>query len=146
MDSALAKLGRAQDHRDDLVMQIEEWRRRDPWKITADAVIPDDLDELERGIDLIEFKVRVREQVPAAWGLIIGDILTNLRAALDHAVYHHVTTRHQDLLEDFLRNLYFPVFDLKCLRGLLVRLTRRSAPTSTPSTSQRSSLRPATRR
>ena len=52
--------------------------------------------------------VHINEQMPDAWGLIIGDVLTNLRAALDHAVYGHAAARAQ-LTEAQDKKLQYPV-------------------------------------
>lgn len=39
--------------------------------------------------------LRLELRAPAEWSLIIGDILTNLRASLDHAVYGQATSRRK---------------------------------------------------
>ncbi len=43
---------------------------------------------------IVECLARVKEELPTEWGLLVGDILTNLRAALDHALFGHITARH----------------------------------------------------
>lgn len=51
------------------------------------------------------YRVRVHQQPPAHWGLVIGDILHNLRAALDHLAC-------QLVLENggiVTKNTYFPI-------------------------------------
>ena len=42
---------------------------------------------------IIRFRVSVKHEQPDDWGLIVGDILGNLRAALDHAVFGHAAAR-----------------------------------------------------
>ena len=41
----------------------------------------------------VRFRVNIKYEQPDDWGLIVGDILGNLRAALDHAVYRHAVAR-----------------------------------------------------
>lgn len=50
----------------------------------------------------------MKETPPPSWSLIIGDILTNLRAALDHAVYGHAMLR-QTLTEDQEKRINYPI-------------------------------------
>jgi hypothetical protein len=45
---------------------------------------------------------------PGSWALITGDILTNLRAALDHSNYPHLKCR-KPALPDF--QIQFPIVD-----------------------------------
>ena len=55
-----------------------------------------------------EVTVRVTQALPSEWSLIIGDILTNLRAALDHALFSHATSRRR-LTEDEEKRLQYPI-------------------------------------
>jgi len=52
--------------------------------------------------------VHIKEEMPDTWGLIIGDVLTNLRAALDHAVFGHAAAKTQ-LTEAQEKKLQYPV-------------------------------------
>lgn len=52
--------------------------------------------------------VKVAQPIPDEWPLIVGDVLTNLRAALDHALFGHVTARHP-LTPQQERGLQFPI-------------------------------------
>lgn len=66
---------------------------------------------MDRFTEIVEYRVRVREKPPSTdWGLVLGDMLTNLRAALDHALYFHVTTRNALSMGD-LRKIEFPICD-----------------------------------
>ncbi len=89
MESAFAKLSRAKVHRDTLRTDVEAYRARDPhdWVLRQ----TDHLFDPSRAV--LRVVVKVKEQKPDNWGLIVGDILTNLRAALDHAVYEHAAGR-----------------------------------------------------
>ncbi|MFL0288808.1 hypothetical protein ACJH6H_26555 [Mycobacterium sp. SMC-21] len=104
MDSSYAKLARAKTHLGTLDTQIKAFRKRDThsWTFTS----KDHLFQPELGV--ITVKLKVKEQTPAEWGLIVGDILTNLRAALDHAVVGHAAKLHT-LTEAEERKLNFPI-------------------------------------
>jgi hypothetical protein len=85
MDSAVAKLGRAQAHRDQLETEIRAFRAREPfdwpYKLSDHMFDP--------SLAVITYRIHIKEEMPSTWGLVIGDVLTNLRAALDHAVFGH---------------------------------------------------------
>ncbi|WP_128145625.1 hypothetical protein [Nocardia africana] len=57
---------------------------------------------------MAKLRVTVSEPIPTEWPLIIGDLLTNLRAALDHALYGHVTAAHT-LSPTAERSLQYPI-------------------------------------
>ncbi|MHA3019673.1 hypothetical protein ACXPWS_05310 [Mycobacterium sp. BMJ-28] len=104
MDSAFAKLGRAKEHRDRFAKEIKAFDAANPYDWTFHEVEPPPHPNLAE----YEVKARVKSQVPDAWCLIIGDILTNLRAALDHALFSHVESR-QTLTEKQESQLQYPV-------------------------------------
>ncbi|WP_406230578.1 hypothetical protein [Nocardia sp. NBC_01009] len=56
------------------------------------------------------YTVRVREPIPEDWPLMVGDVLTNLRAALDHSVYGHAESRNQ-LTDKQRKALCFPIIE-----------------------------------
>lgn len=90
VDSAYAKFGRAPQHLNELRASVEAFRDRDPHvfyrEITKHLFEPDSL--------VIKIFVRQKAAPPTVtWSLMVGDILTNLRAALDHAVYGHANAR-----------------------------------------------------
>jgi hypothetical protein len=89
MQSAFAKLGRAKVHRDVLDADVEAYRDREPHDFTY-KTSNHLFDESQA---LLTYRLRVKEEPPSDWGLIVGDILTNLRAALDHAVFGHADRR-----------------------------------------------------
>ncbi|MGV0796229.1 hypothetical protein ABQF26_04645 [Mycolicibacterium elephantis] len=89
MQSAFAKLARAKVHLDQLDTDVKAFRAREPHDWTLSAV-----DHLfDPSLAVVKVHVRVKEQTPDTWPLIVGDVLTNLRAALDHAVYGHASSR-----------------------------------------------------
>jgi hypothetical protein len=58
-----------------------------------------------------KFRVHVKEEMPDTWPLIVGDVLTNLRAALDHAVFGHASAR-QTLTRAQERALNYPIITI----------------------------------
>ncbi|MGK8521108.1 hypothetical protein ACRS6B_05895 [Nocardia asteroides] len=83
--SARMKLARAWHHMTELESIISEYQDADNVEVRVD-LFPNA--EHENEIDCEVAAVSVSE-VPDDWALITGDALTNLRAALDHAVYPH---------------------------------------------------------
>jgi hypothetical protein len=88
MTDAFSKLSRAKTHRSELETSIGAFRARSPhqWKYLVDAC-------LDSSLALIRVVADVKEDAPRDWGLIVGDVLTNLRAALDHAVFSKASAR-----------------------------------------------------
>jgi hypothetical protein len=104
MDSAVAKLGRAKVHRDQLTAEAMAYRDRKPIEWSFDQRF----DRPDPNESTLAARVHIKEQVPKAWGLVVGDVLTNLRAALDHAVYGHAAAKNQ-LTEAEEKKLQYPV-------------------------------------
>lgn len=104
MESAFAKLGRAQEHFAALENETEAFRARDTHTFAQEV---SDY-ALDPAIKVVTRRVHINEAPPNSWSLIIGDILTNLRAALDHAVYGHAAAR-QSLTADDERRINFPI-------------------------------------
>jgi hypothetical protein len=103
MDSAYAKLDRAKAHRDQLVRDMKAFDAKDAFDWRFDEV-PAPHPRLARFAVTIQNK----KATPPNWSLIVGDILTNLRAALDHALFGHASRRRK-LTEDEERWLQFPI-------------------------------------
>ena len=104
MQSAFAKLNRGKSHRDGLRTDIEAFRSRNPhdW-VVQQTSYRDGQNRLT-----ISIVVKVNEENPDIWPVMIGDILTNLRAALDHSIFGHAASRtvlkpHQE------RDMHFPI-------------------------------------
>lgn len=74
----LAKLARAQEHLDALDVEIASFMEREPYGISYERN-PDGSDHSFRG--------QVREQPPLSIGILVGDCLQNMRAALDHLAW-----------------------------------------------------------
>jgi hypothetical protein len=75
------KLARAGRHLDALRAKVEAFRAREPIGFRHTTEPGDD------GSEVHQLWAQVREQPPVEWSVIIGDVLHNLRSALDHAVW-----------------------------------------------------------
>lgn len=104
MDSAFAKLDRARKHFAELRDETEDFRARDTHHF-SEEMSPWGLDPR---IGVITRRVHIKEVPPASWSLLLGDILTNLRAALDHAIYGHAAAR-QALTGEQEKRIYYPI-------------------------------------
>lgn len=104
--SARKKLHRAQTHLTELRSSINDFRKTTPYDFalesTGNARWESDIS--------IAVRVSTAPPIPDDWALITGDILTNVRAALDHAVFPHVRTVKPDLDR---RLIQFPIEDRK---------------------------------
>lgn len=104
MDSAFAKLSRAREHFAALRDETENFRARDTHRFSQEMAPW----ALDRTVGVVTRRVHIKETPPQSWGLILGDILTNLRAALDHAVYGHAAAR-QLLTEEQEKRISYPI-------------------------------------
>lgn len=77
----LAKLNRARQHRDELGTAVRSWLDLTPYVI--DAAVDD-------RTSWVTMRLRVVHAPPIQFGLIFGDMISNLRAALDHLVWQLV--------------------------------------------------------
>lgn len=85
--SARKKLARAKLHANMLRAEVEAFRDSDPYDFETKSL------GNPRGESDFRVLVKVAEDapsVPESWALMAGDVLTNARAALDHAVFMHV--------------------------------------------------------
>jgi hypothetical protein len=104
VDSALAKYARAQKHLAELRSAVDEARATDLSDELSFQVTYPYGDADPRAVVTMRLELRS----PSEWSLIMGDILTNLRAALDHAVYGHATSR-KALNSKQRKHLYHPM-------------------------------------
>jgi hypothetical protein len=108
VDSALAKYARAQKHLAELRAAVDDAHAADlSDELSYKATYPHGDDDPRAVVTL-----RLELRSPTEWSLIIGDILTNLRAALDHAVYGHATGR-QTLNAKQRKDLYHPMLTVR---------------------------------
>lgn len=75
------KLDRAYEHTEALYQAVDAFIRRDPYETALEP-------EIEAGQYLAVMKVR--DAPPLWWSVLIGDIVHNLRSALDHLAYQLV--------------------------------------------------------
>lgn len=104
--SARKKLERAKFHVDALHQQVKAFREQSPYKFEMNS--PGN----ERFKPDFRITVTVTEAppVPDLWALITGDILTNLRGALDHAVFPHIRAQKPELDRKYIQ---YPIEDRK---------------------------------
>lgn len=104
--SARKKLERARTHLDALDQAVDEFRERSPYEFTTHT--PGN----KKGSSDIWVTVTVTEApaIPDSWALITGDILTNARGALDHAVFPHIRARKPTLERKYIQ---YPIEDSK---------------------------------
>jgi hypothetical protein len=105
MESAFAKLSRAREHFAALQRDAEDFRARDTHRF-SEEMAPWALDGT---VGVVTRRVHIKESPPQAWSLVLGDVLTNLRAALDHAIYGHAAAR-QLLTPEDQRRISYPIF------------------------------------
>jgi hypothetical protein len=98
----LVKVDRASKHLMDLALETQRfWRDPRPYEIVHE----DNLDTGER-----TYYLRVHKELPPEFSALIGDIVQNLRCALDHLAWHLVTTGPVSPKAKE-RNVYFPIFE-----------------------------------
>ena len=79
-----AKLDRAEVHLRSRRDQVEQYKAANPYEVA-----PEPTDTPDR----VAYRVHVRHQVPVAISTIVGDIVHNLRPALDSLAYE-MAVRH----------------------------------------------------
>lgn len=104
MESAYAKYRRAQSHLAELRTSVDKFRDSDLSDELSHRVSYPYGEDDPRAVVTLRLELRA----PSEWSLIMGDVLTNLRAALDHAVYGHGTSR-QALNSAQRKSLYHPM-------------------------------------
>ncbi len=83
MPSAWLKWARAVEHQKALARATREWVSGDPHRYERSDNRADRHDPIVR----MEWRLRVQTPYPGRWGVLLGDAVTNLRAALDHAFW-----------------------------------------------------------
>lgn len=108
MKSAYAKLSRAKKHLSELEASLAAYDDSEAIRVVERSRN----DPFDSRQVIVESVVRVKVEPPTEeWGLIIGDILTNLRGALDHALFGHIIARHPGLTNKEQQSIQFPVVD-----------------------------------
>ncbi|MGW4526949.1 hypothetical protein [Amycolatopsis sp. NPDC004378] len=83
MRSAWLKWARAVEHQRVLSRGIREYLAGEPWEYVRWDNAGDLTDPLVR----MQWRLKIKRPLPEAWGVLLGDVLTNLRAALDHTMW-----------------------------------------------------------
>ncbi len=81
--SAWLKWARAVEHANVLARATREWQASDPHRYERSDRVSS---FYERGLQ-VEWRLRIEHPIPERWSVLIGDVLTNLRGALDHAFW-----------------------------------------------------------
>jgi len=108
VSSPVRKLIRAREHIYELQESQRTWRESGFYEVITHDNLRESTDPEVR----IMWKFRVTNPPPGAWGAIAGDIVTNLRAALDHAMYVVVSNGLGGSVPESLeRRIQFPIED-----------------------------------
>lgn len=78
LEGVRLKLTRAHGHLTALQHEVQAFRDREPYRVSCNREA--------NGTELV-YTVRVVENPPIAWSLVIGDCLQNMRSALDHLAW-----------------------------------------------------------
>lgn len=105
MKSAYQKLNRAKQHVAELRASIDAYRALKPIKFNPQG----EAHLFNEDEWVIKYHVEISVEQPDSWGVILGDVFTNLRAALDHAVFGHAAGRNT-LTDNQIKKLNFPIF------------------------------------
>ncbi len=101
LKSVYTKLARAREHLEGLQLEFQRFYDSKPYRFTNEC-------NFETGEKLL---VYYPVDIPSNWVAVIGDIFSNLHAALDHAVYE-LTVWEQGAPLD---NSEFPIFEDKAV-------------------------------
>ena len=72
------KIARASKHLDALHGEMVAWDQRRPWRLSHEVH--------DNGRKHL-FRLRYEEEIPVEWAVVLGEIIHNLRSALDQSVY-----------------------------------------------------------
>lgn len=98
--SCRIKIDRAIKHFNDLTYAIKPFADRETYRIWAD-------EESEPSIKI--YRVRITEDMPPEWSGYIGDVIHNLRSALDCLATELVLKYCSSVNDEMLRKTYFPI-------------------------------------
>ena len=101
LDSAERKLGRAKVHREELDSILSTFYDSDPYFVTAEL-------DVERGVYEEVVHCRVEPDL-AGYGLVIGDVASNLRSCLNYLAYDLTVLETQANPPPRDRNIQFPI-------------------------------------
>ncbi len=97
------KLFRALQHLETLDAEIQGWLETEPYSVV-------DQFEPQQGMNVV--RAQITSQPPSEWGALVGDVVHNLRSALDHLAYALAESyTGAPLPDDIARSSEFPIFD-----------------------------------
>jgi hypothetical protein len=102
LEGARAKVQRAKEHFQDLIVQHQAFMDLNPYGV----VVEHDPDSGER-----IWRARVSRPVPAGWGALVGDVVHSLRAALDYVAWELWIENGGSVDDEVARAIVFPVAD-----------------------------------
>ena len=98
--SCRIKIDRATKHFNDLTQAIKPFANRETYRIWAD-------EQSEPAIKI--YRVKITEDMPPEWSGYIGDVIHNLRSALDCLATELVLKYCSNVNDEILRKTYFPI-------------------------------------
>ena len=102
--SSRIKLDRAAKHFNDLIVELEAFGALNPYRILPD-------EDSEPAIKI--YRVQMMDTVPAHWSAIVGDLIHNLKSALDALATSLVTRgahlRGEVASKTAIQETYFPI-------------------------------------
>lgn len=101
MEDARTRANRAKTNFAALKFAISNYRRMHPNNETVEIQRPTPTE--------VRLVARIKQRPPRQWGLAAGDILTDLRCALDYAVYALAATHSAKDPPDHAKSLMFPI-------------------------------------
>jgi hypothetical protein len=104
--SARLKLARAEKHLRALDRAVKKFRRETPYEF-VDEFTPNEYNKPDFYIRAVTTEA---PPIPDTWAVITGDVLNNARAALDHAIFPHVSANRPGLKP---QDIQYPIWDAK---------------------------------
>jgi len=117
LKGARDKLARAEEHFNVLRTELADYAGQNPVAFSSQH-------NVETNQPLLEYIYTVEKLIPPPdrWSLLVGDIVHNLRSALDHAAWSLVCNeKGEGFAEQHARSIYFPIcFELDKFEGNFV--------------------------
>ena len=102
LDGPRLKCERAKEHLDNLTAEIAAYYSRKPYAISRDVHPEDPTRQV--------FRLNVREEPPLRLGIILGDVVHNLRSALDHLAFQLALVHTPMMTPKEETRIEFPIY------------------------------------
>lgn len=111
MNSAELKLGRAREHLESFKQESDSWIKTDPYRI-IDEEDPNPFRDHPAAYLIVYRRLRLEsiDHVPERLKLVVGDILSNARAALDHLAFSLAKAHTPAMTDAQAQGSEFPIF------------------------------------